>query len=107
MRIEGMKIGRQGDIKPSDILIDLIKEKAKEVKLTMPFKADGFKAEKQPTQPDGVTPMVVEPANIGAKIEVKQEEPKTEPEIEHKIEPKVTKEVTKPKKAKKTKKGGK
>jgi hypothetical protein len=92
MRIEGLKLVRQGDKKPSDMLTEMVLEESKKVKLTVPFKADGFKSEKQPTQPDGVTPVAVEPANIGTKNESKIEEPV-------KIEPK--------KQVKKTKKGGK
>lgn len=70
MQLENIKLVRHGDIPVSEQLINLVKEQVKKIKLTVPFKADGFKSTNHPTQPDGTTPLVVESANIGgAKLE--------------------------------------
>lgn len=45
-------------------LIDMMVEKGKKVKLEVPFAADKFKSEKQPKQPDGITPITIEKANL-------------------------------------------
>ena len=96
IKIEGSK-----DNKASDILQKAFYDTISKIKLNMPFKADGFKPEKVPNQPDG-TPIVVEPANIKqGGLEKGKTEVKPIGQIK-KVEPKVE-----PKIVKKTKKGGK
>jgi hypothetical protein len=67
-------------------LMETVIAEGKKKKLSVPFLADGFKSEKTPTQPDGVTPIVVEKANIVNRQEIEQ------PKI---TESKKTKEETK------------
>lgn len=51
-------------------LMEKVIEEGKKKKLTVPFLADGFKSEKTPMQPDGVTPIVIEKADISSEIEI-------------------------------------
>ena len=68
MRIEGpIRLERKGDVLPSEQIKDLLKEKAKDIKLEIPFAADGFKSTKTPLQPDGKTPIKVASANLTIK----------------------------------------
>ena len=62
-------------------LQEIVLAEGRKVKLNMPFLADGFKSEKTPTQPDGITPIKIE--EIGPVEMVKPIESKkyTEPEL--------------------------
>lgn len=64
IELEGGKFEKIGDLKPSEQLMELVKEEGKKIKLELPFSADGFKSEKTPLQPDGKTPIVVKEAGL-------------------------------------------
>lgn len=78
MKIENMILNKDGEVKPSEQLSQIIINEAKKIKLSLPFEADGFKSSKQPFQPDGVTPMEVNKANISenSNVEKSKEKPK-------------------------------
>jgi len=91
MKIENVKIKKEGDKSASRQLSELIEAEARKVKLVVPFKADGFKAEKSPLQPDKITPIIVEKANLISPI-------KEEKKIIEEIKKEPIKKVTKKKK---------
>lgn len=62
-------------------LQEIVLAEGRKVKLSMPFLADGFKSEKTPLQPDGITPVKVNeigPVEIVKPVESKKY---TEPEL--------------------------
>lgn len=76
LELKNKKFEKVGDKKPVEQIFDLVNQEAKKIKLEVPFLADGFKSEKTPMQPDGVTPIVVNVAGFDMpKIKtLKQEE---------------------------------
>lgn len=70
-----MTIKIEGPITLAKLMEKTIGE-AKKKKLTVPFMADGFKSEKTPTQPDGVTPIVVPKANLEIVAKTEKQETK-------------------------------
>lgn len=85
MQLSGMILKKEGNLKASDKLRNVLEDEAKKVKIKVPFQADGFKSEKTPLQPDGVTPVVVEEANLVNSIKTKDVTNKTKaPEKENK-----------------------
>lgn len=67
MKIDNLKIIGDKTKSASDKLNDIIKEKLNEIKITVPFEANG-KFEKQPLNIDG-TPVEVKPAKFEPIIE--------------------------------------
>jgi hypothetical protein len=98
LQIKGpIKLDKTGKEPVSEQLKKMVLEKSKEIKLTVPFQADG-KFEKQPLQPDGITPITVDPTGFSKSTgEIKEEI------IEEKSESSEQKEKKKTKSKKKKK----
>ena len=95
MKIEGKLVfKKEGDKKASEFLNEFVKDEGKKIKLTVPFEASGT-FEKTPTQPDGITPIIVNEPNFSGGSGDKLEEI-VKPKVESKKEKK--KEVKKSKK---------
>jgi hypothetical protein len=74
LQINGPIVVKRDGKKPaSEVLKEMMLEKSKEIKLTVPFQASGTFS-KNPLQPDGVTLVVVEPVDFGGKLEEKKPE---------------------------------
>jgi hypothetical protein len=90
-----IRLERKGEKSASDQLKEMILEKSKEIKLTVPFEASGT-FEKQPLQPDGVTPVEVKKPDFeSVKLESKVEEVKSPERKEEKTKKEVKVEKTK------------